>query len=39
MVNRNKTESYSCNFDVTFKVFATLYKKPNKQGMSETMLA
>ena len=38
MVNRNKIESHSCSFDLTIKGFATLYKKPNKQGMSETML-
>ena len=30
MVNKNKIKSYSCNFDLTFKGFATLYKKPNK---------
>ena len=35
LVNRNKIESYSHIFDLTFRVFATLYKKPNKQGISE----
>ena len=30
LVNRNKIDSYSHIFDLTFRVFATLYKKPKQ---------